>query len=133
MMEKGALARHLDRARQALESRYQALRDAAEESFGGRLVCRQASGGYFVYVHFKRASSGRGGRALPAGFTTSGLRSYCDEKAMGVSFMPASRCCVSEFVPAGEAAFGQVRVCHDHEWCLGVLARRPCLAERAGS
>ncbi len=31
---------------------------------------------------------------VPAGFTTQGLRSLCDEEQAGVGFMPASRCSV---------------------------------------
>ena len=119
MIQNCALARHLDGLRQTLSARHDALREAVAKHLPGRVVCRQADGGYFVYLYLMRASSGRGSTALPGGFTTSGLRAFCDETGAGVAFMPASRCCVSQFVGAGEPGFGEV--------CAAAMCRESCV------
>ena len=50
-----------------------------------------------MYLHVLRETGGVGGVALPPAFETAGFRSFCDQKGMGVAFMPASRCNVYNY------------------------------------
>jgi hypothetical protein len=44
-----------------------------------------------VYLEVLQESGGVGGTALPPCFSSAGFRSYCDDAAAGVGFMPGSR------------------------------------------
>jgi hypothetical protein len=48
LMDSGRLEEHVQFVRGALGARMVALRDALEQVFGDRIVCREAYGGYFV-------------------------------------------------------------------------------------
>ena len=119
MLESGQLQNHVRFVRSELGARAAAIKRAVDKYLKGRVACRPVMGGYFMFLHVLDGPTGRGaldeddggqGRAtapLPEGFSTAGLRQFCDtDEGAGVAFMPVTRCAVAGAVPCGEPGYG---------------------------